>query len=151
MEQKKLFLPPCLPKGEHFHLLLPPSTQLKSIFSLFSIFKCNNQRWFICDNTFPVIFYLHFHLSLLVPGILYIGTHWVFGIFTCMFVLFPYGGTKKAESRVHFFLQTKDESNLPLWFSCWMGFRRFKYYFLSTGNIILPTSLSKLPVKKGIK
>lgn len=66
----------------------------------------------------------------------------------CMFVLFFDAGSEKAKRWILFCLQSKDESNLPSWFSCWMGVRRLKYCLLSTRIIILPTSMPQLSGEK---
>lgn len=140
-----------LPKGEHVFALYYHLLHNCRVFSLFFLFfKHNNQRWYICDNTFPVVFHSIFPSACLFLWFYVLGP-WVSGTFTLYVCFIFWWRHWKGREQNSLSLQTKEESNLHLWFSCWMGFRRLKYYLLSTGIIILPTSLFKLTAEKKYK
>lgn len=92
-----------------------------------------------------------FPITLLVSEILYAETNWVSSTCTLYVCCIFSGGSEQAKSWILFYWQSKDESNLPLWFSCWIGVRKLKYCLLSTGIIIFPTSMPKLSGERELK
>lgn len=82
------------------------------VFSLFLLFKDNNQRWCIFNN-FHVIFYLwSLFLTLLVSVFLYAGTYWVSGIST-LYVCFILWRRLWEGQEMNSFLLTKQGWKQP--------------------------------------
>lgn len=145
--------PSSLPKGDHvfaFCYHLSHNWRAFSLFFLPFIIITNK------DGSSVIIFFLSsfksfwacFHLSLLVPVILYTGTHWVSSTFVLAVCFISWWRHRKGREQNSLLLTDQGWKQPTLVIFLLNGFQKLKYYLLSTGNIILPTSLSKLTAEK---